>query len=99
MLAPSLVWYFAEGATHSGFDLFYLLYNPSDTEATVRVRYLRPSGDPLEKTYERRRGERFNVWVNLEEFDGARPRWPPPTSRRRSTWSTACRSSRSARCT
>ena len=29
--APATTWYFAEGATHSGFDLFYLLYNPSTT--------------------------------------------------------------------
>ena len=35
-------WYFAEGATHSGFALFYLIQNPTDQVATVEVRYLRP---------------------------------------------------------
>ena len=39
--APWTTWYFAEGATHSGFDLFYLLQNPATTTARVRVRYLR----------------------------------------------------------
>ena len=33
-------WYLAEGATHSGFNLFYLLQNPNAAEALVRVRYL-----------------------------------------------------------
>jgi hypothetical protein len=37
--APALQWYFAEGATHSGFNLFYLLQNPTETTADVRVRY------------------------------------------------------------
>lgn len=69
--APATTWYFAEGATHSGFDLFYLLYNPSDTAAEVRVRYLRPSAQLLEKTYVVGPGQRFNVWVNLEIFGGA----------------------------
>jgi hypothetical protein len=66
---PALVWYLAEGATHSGFDLFYLLQNPSPTAAAqVRVRYLRPSGAPLEKTYTVNPGSRFNIWVDPEEF-------------------------------
>lgn len=68
--APSTTWFFAEGATHSGFDLFYLLYNPSEQHASVRVRYLRGTGTPIEKTYEVGPGRRFNIWVNLEQFDG-----------------------------
>ena len=48
---PASTWYFAEGATHSGFSLFYLLQNPNAVDAQVRVRFLRPSGAPLEKTY------------------------------------------------
>ena len=35
--APRTTWYLAEGATHSGFDLFYLLENPGDTQAEVKV--------------------------------------------------------------
>jgi hypothetical protein len=68
--APSATWYLAEGATHSGFDLFYLLQNPGSTETQVRVRYLRPSGAPLEKTYRLAPTSRTNIWVNVEEFDG-----------------------------
>ncbi len=68
--SPSSTWYFAEGATHSGFDLFYLLYNPSGVAADVRVRYLRPSGGPVEKTYTVAPGQRFNIWVDYESLPG-----------------------------
>ena len=61
-------WYLAEGATHSGFELFYLLQNPNGVNATVKVRYLRPNGPPLEKTYLVPARSRHTVWVNLEEF-------------------------------
>ncbi len=64
------VWYLAEGATHSGFALFYLLQNPGDTATTVRVRYLRTSGPPLEKDYPLAARSRMNIWVNVEEFAG-----------------------------
>ncbi|MGE3844610.1 MAG: FG-GAP repeat protein, partial [Vicinamibacterales bacterium] len=66
--APALTWYFAEGATHGGFDLFYLLQNPNDTAADVLVRYLLPSGAPLEKTYSLPAQSRFNIWADLEVF-------------------------------
>ena len=67
--AASTVWYLAEGATHSGFDLFYLLQNPSPTtDAQVRIRYLLPSAPALEKTYTVAAGSRANVWVDFEEF-------------------------------
>ena len=66
---PEHTWYLAEGATHSGFDLFYLLQNPdATTRATVRVRYLRPAASPLEKTYIVEPGSRFNIWVDTEQF-------------------------------
>ena len=38
---PSTEWYFAEGATYTGFALFYLLQNPGDASAHVTVTYLR----------------------------------------------------------
>jgi hypothetical protein len=44
--APSKQWFLAEGATHGIFSLFYLLENPSDTKATVQIRYLLPFGQP-----------------------------------------------------
>ncbi|MBL8143750.1 MAG: hypothetical protein JNM38_21735 [Acidobacteria bacterium] len=68
--APALTWYLAEGATHSGFNLFYLLQNPNTVAADVRVRFLRPSGGPLEKTYVLPPTSRTNIWVNVEEFPG-----------------------------
>lgn len=68
--APSPVWYFAEGATIGGFQLFYLLQNPSTHDVPVKVRYLRTTGAPLEKTYMVPAQSRFNVWANGEEFGG-----------------------------
>jgi len=68
---PRLRWYLAEGATHSGFDLFYLLQNAGAQDAEVRVTYLRPAGlAPLIKTYRVAARSRFNIWVNIEQFDG-----------------------------
>jgi hypothetical protein len=61
-------WYLAEGATHSGFELFYLLQNPNGVDATVRITYLRPDGPPLEKTYTVPARSRVTVWVNQEQF-------------------------------
>jgi hypothetical protein len=66
--APATTWYLAEGATHSGFSLFYLVQNPHPTEAAqVRVRYLRPSGAPLEKVHTVPPHSRYNIWVNQDE--------------------------------
>jgi hypothetical protein len=42
--APATQWFLAEGATHGVFSLFYLLANPSDTQANVEVKYLLPGG-------------------------------------------------------
>ena len=68
LVSPATTWYLAEGATHSGFDLFYLIQNPNDTAVDVRVRYLRPPPlPPLEKTYTVGARRRFNIWVNSEE--------------------------------
>lgn len=63
---PAQVWYLAEGATHSGFDLFYLIQNPNGQDAHIRVRYLLPVGDPIEKAYVVAANSRFNIWVDLE---------------------------------
>jgi hypothetical protein len=67
---PSRSWYLAEGATHSGFALFYLLQNPSEKATVVRVRFLRTSGAPLVKEYTLPAQSRTNIWVNVEEFPG-----------------------------
>jgi hypothetical protein len=68
--SPATTWYLAEGATHSGFDLFYLLQNPAATETTARVQYLRPSGPPIEKSYPLPPRSRTNIWVDNEQFTG-----------------------------
>jgi hypothetical protein len=65
---PAQTWYLAEGATHSNFDLFYLMQNPTATAATVTVTYLLPSASPLTKTYTVAPTSRQNIWVDFEEF-------------------------------
>jgi hypothetical protein len=62
--SPSLQWYLAEGATHSGFNLFYLIQNPTTLDAEVEARYLLPTGTPIVKRYTVPRASRFNVWAN-----------------------------------
>jgi hypothetical protein len=60
------------GRHAQGFDLFYLFQNPSLTQAsTVRVRYLLPSGAPLERTYTIAPNSRQNIWVDEERWNGA----------------------------
>ena len=54
LAAPALHWYFAEGATHGLFDLFYLVQNPSDQAAEVDARFLRGpvgAGAPVTRHY------------------------------------------------
>jgi hypothetical protein len=63
---PSVLWYLAEGATHSGFDLFYLIQNPTSESASIQVKYLLPAGEPIVKTYTVGPRSRFNIWVDLE---------------------------------
>ncbi len=66
--APATTWYLAEGATHSGFSLFYLLQNPGDSVSEVQVAYLRPApAVPLSRTYTIPPRSRRNIWVNLED--------------------------------
>lgn len=65
--SPETTWYLAEGATHSGFQLFYLLQNPHDVAVTVDVEFLRPPPlAPVLKSYVVGPTSRANVWVNTE---------------------------------
>lgn len=64
---PRTSWYLAEGATHSGFNLFYLLQNSTDQTAEVRVRYLLGGGGVIEKTHLVGPKARTNVWVNKDD--------------------------------
>lgn len=67
LAAASSTWYLAEGATHSGFDLFYLVQNPNPTAVAVRVTYLLPAPlAPVVKAYDVAAHSRFNIWVNAE---------------------------------
>ncbi len=62
---PATRWYFAEGATHSGFDLFYLLLNPANAPIVARLDFLRPGGGTV-VTHEVpiAAHARATVWVN-----------------------------------
>lgn len=64
--APSLQWYFAEGATGSFFDLFFLIANPGAQQAVVEGRYLLPDGSVVTRTYPVAPNSRFNIWVDQE---------------------------------
>lgn len=67
ILAPSLIWYLAEGATHSGFELFYLLQNATSTAANVEVRYLLSApAAPEVRSYTVAPHSRFNIWVDQD---------------------------------
>lgn len=66
--SPSLAWYLAEGATHSAFDLFYLLQNPGAFDVQVDVEYLlSPPALPLRKQYRVPARSRVTIWVDQED--------------------------------
>lgn len=66
--APSTTWHFAEGATHSGFQLFYLLENASAADASVEVTYLLPDPQPpVTLPYVVPAFTRKTIWVNVED--------------------------------
>lgn len=63
----SIRWHFAEGATHGGFDLFYLIENPNAVDARAQVRFLLPAPlAPVTATYDVPARSRVNVWVDHE---------------------------------
>jgi hypothetical protein len=65
---PSSTWYFAEGATYAGFDLFYLVRNIELRPVTVTATYLRPAPlDAVVKQYVVDADSRKTIWVNLED--------------------------------
>jgi hypothetical protein len=68
--APTMTWYFAEGATHSGFNLFYLLQNANGEPAEVTVTYLLPAGrEPITRQYTVASRSRLTIWVNQESAE------------------------------
>jgi hypothetical protein len=70
VVSAARTWYFAEGATIGGFNLFYLLQNPSSADVTVQGRYLLGTGAVFTKSYTLPPNSRFNVWANVEQFNG-----------------------------
>jgi hypothetical protein len=64
--APSLQWFFAEGATGPYFDLFFLIANPNAQDAIVQARYLKPDGSVVTRSYSVAANSRFNIWVDME---------------------------------
>jgi hypothetical protein len=69
---PSVTWFFAEGATHGSFDLFYLLQNPNDAPATVTITYLLPAGQaPIVRDYIVAAHSRRTIYVDQEPGLGA----------------------------
>lgn len=45
-------WLMAEGYTAEKFDTWLLLMNPNAAAVKVRITYMKPEGDPIEKDYE-----------------------------------------------
>lgn len=65
--APSLMWYFAEGATHSGFQLFYLVANPTRQAAEIEVSYFRADGTVRSTRHGIPASSRLTIWANQVE--------------------------------
>jgi hypothetical protein len=71
--APAQTWYLAEGSTlrlprgdgtTAAFNLYYLIMNPNDAPADVRITYLRPSPNPpIVRTYTVDALSRRTIWV------------------------------------
>jgi CSLREA domain-containing protein len=65
---PLTRWYLAEGATTGGFNLFYLIQNPTATDANVEVVYLRPAPlAPITRTHTVNANSRFSLHVNGDD--------------------------------
>ena len=101
--AGARTWYLAEGATISGFKLFYLLQNPNAVEATVTIEYLLGRGrapvtshvPPARRSRARRSTSRRSTRRCVPPRS---PRASPPMPRRRSWSSGPCTSTREDGC-
>jgi hypothetical protein len=61
---PATSWFLAEGATGAFFDLYVLIANPGNADATVQATFLRPDGSTVARTYTVRAHSRFSVYVD-----------------------------------
>ncbi len=58
-------WYFAEGATHGAFDLFYLVQNPHPTPVSVEATFLRAAGSSIARQYQVGPNSRLTINVDF----------------------------------
>jgi hypothetical protein len=65
---PSTRWYFAEGATHAGFDLYVLIANPHDRDADIRASFFREDGATIQRVYPV--PARSRVTIHVDEIAG-----------------------------
>jgi type 1 glutamine amidotransferase len=61
-------WYFAEGATHGAFDLFYLVQNPHPTPISVEATFLRGAGSSVVRQYQV--GPNSRLTINVDFIPG-----------------------------
>ncbi len=60
---PELKWYLAEGCT-DGFDQFVLIMNPNESEASVKVTFMKPDGSVVEKYLSVGAKSRLTIYAN-----------------------------------
>jgi hypothetical protein len=64
---PSAAWHFGEASTAQAFEQFYLVQNPSETDARVQIRYLLADGAaPVVREHLVAAHSRATVWVDRE---------------------------------
>lgn len=61
----SNAWYFAEGATHGQFNVYYLLMNPGEVDASVTLKFLDSTIAPVSRTVSVPANSRRTVWVDV----------------------------------
>jgi WD40-like Beta Propeller Repeat len=62
--AAATSWFLAEGATGAFFDLYVLIANPGNTDATVTAQFAKPDGTVVNQTYGVRAHSRFSIYVD-----------------------------------
>lgn len=68
--APSSTWYVAEGSTGAFFDEYLLIGNPNQSASNVTIRFLKPLGSPVVRTYTVPAMSRTTIYVDA--IPGAR---------------------------
>ena len=61
-------WFFAEGATHSRFDLFFLIQNPAAVVAEVQATFLRSGSPAIVRPYSV--GPNRRLTINVDAIEG-----------------------------